>query len=119
MPDYQKIQDELRAPAKALRGHIPEVYSGFVNTSRAALSDGALPAKFKELLALAIAVVKRCDGCIVAHSKGALRAGATEEEVAEALGVTILMDGATATVYAPRALEAYQQFKQSRSQEAL
>lgn len=114
MPDYQQIQDELRLPAKALRGHIPDVYSGFANMSRAAMSEGALPARFKELLALVVAVVKRCDGCIVAHAKGAIRTGATEEEVAEALGVAILMDGATATVYAPRAFEAYQQLKEKR-----
>lgn len=60
--------------------------------------------------ALAISVVKRCDGCIAYHAKAAARAGATPAEVAELLGVALLMDGGTANVYAPRAWEAFNEF---------
>ena len=52
-------------------------------------------------MALSIAVVKQCDGCIAYHAKAAARRGATPEEVAEALGVALLMDGGTASVYGP------------------
>jgi AhpD family alkylhydroperoxidase len=62
---------------------------------------------------LAIAVVKQCGGCIAYHAKGAARRGATAEEVAEALGVALLMDGGTASVYGPRAWDAYREFAQS------
>jgi alkylhydroperoxidase/carboxymuconolactone decarboxylase family protein YurZ len=55
-------------------------------------------------------VVKRCDGCIAYHAKAAARAGATPGEVAELLGVALLMDGGTASVYAPRAWEAFTEF---------
>jgi AhpD family alkylhydroperoxidase len=71
------------------------------------MTDGALGRKEKELIALAIAVVKRCDGCIASHARSAARLGATRHEVAEALGVALLMDGGPATVYGPRAWEAY------------
>ena len=66
--------------------------------------------KTKELIALAIAVSKQCDGCIASHARGAARAGATESEVAEALGVTIAMNGGPATVYGARAFAAFREF---------
>ncbi len=74
------------------------------------MSDGALPRQVKELVALAIAVAKRCDGCIAYHAKAAALAGATRQEAAEALGVALLMDGGTASVYGPRALAAFDEF---------
>lgn len=64
----------------------------------------------KELIALAIAVAEECDGCIASHARGAARAGATRQEVAEAIGVTILMTGGPATVYGPRAFAAFEDF---------
>ena len=66
-------------------------------------------------MALTIAVVKRCDGCIADHAKAAARRGATPQEVAEALGVALLMDGGTASVYGPRAWEAYHEFARPRA----
>jgi AhpD family alkylhydroperoxidase len=74
------------------------------------VADGVLPAKVKELMALAIAVVKQCDGCIAYHAKAAARRGASAAEVAEALDVALLMDGGTASVYGPRAWQAYHEF---------
>lgn len=59
----------------------------------AAYASGALDRKTKELTALAMAVTGGCDGCIVSHARGAARSGATDEEVAETLGVTIAMNG--------------------------
>lgn len=61
--------------------------------SAAALGDGELPARVKELIGLAIAVTRECDGCVLAHARGAARQGATAQQVAEALGVAILMNG--------------------------
>ena len=100
----------LRGPAANLRRTIPEVYGGFSETHKAALADGALDGKTKELIAFAIGVVQQCDGCIASHARGAVRRGATFEEAAEAIGVAILMAGGPATVYGPRALEAFSDF---------
>jgi AhpD family alkylhydroperoxidase len=75
-----------------------------------AMADGALSARVKELMALALAVARHCDGCIAYHAKAAARLGATPAEVSEALGVALLMEGGPATYYAPRAWEAYREF---------
>lgn len=104
---------ELRDPSRELRRLIPDVYKAFVDTHKAALVDGVLDTKTKELIALAISVSKQCDGCIASHSRGAARAGATREEVAEVIGVNFLMDGGPATVYGPRALAAFDDFAES------
>jgi alkylhydroperoxidase/carboxymuconolactone decarboxylase family protein YurZ len=54
--------------------------------------------------------MRRCDGCIAYHAKGAARRGATREQAAEALGVALLMGGGPASVHAPRALAAFEEF---------
>jgi AhpD family alkylhydroperoxidase len=97
------VQRELRAPARDLRRAIPEVYEGFAKLHDAALTDGALEAKTKELIALAIAVSQGCDGCIASHARGAARHGATVEEAAEAIGVAVQLPGGPGTVHGPRA----------------
>lgn len=89
---------------------IPEVYDGFGTLSRAALGAGALDAKFKELIAMVIGVVQGCDGCIASHARGAVRAGATTQEAAEAIGVAIMMHGGPATIYGARAYSAFCEF---------
>lgn len=104
------VLNELRTPSRNLRRLIPDVYAGFVQTSRAAMAAGELDVKTKELIALAIAVTKQCDGCIASHARGAAGAGATEQEVAEMLGVAIFMNGGPGTVYAPRALSAFHEY---------
>jgi AhpD family alkylhydroperoxidase len=102
--------EELRAAGRELRDAIPAVYSGYARMSAAAMGDGELPAKVKELIALAIAVTRECDGCIAAHARGAARSGATAPEVAEALGVAILMNGGPGTVWGPRAYAAFNEY---------
>ena len=107
---HKAILDELRQPVKDLHDHIPAVFGGYRALASAAMGDGALDAKTKELIALAIAVTKQCDGCMASHARSAARRGATAAEVAEALGVAILMNGGPGTVHAPRAFEAFQEF---------
>jgi len=107
---YHEVLGELREPTKSLRHAIPAAWAGFLSLHEGALADGEVPAHVKEAVALAISVVKRCDGCIAYHAKAAVRAGATPGEVAEILAVALLMDGGTASVYAPRAWDAYVEF---------
>lgn len=79
-----------------------------------ALGEGqALDAKTRELIALAVAVTTRCDGCISSHAAAARQAGASQQEVAEALGTAIALNAGAAYVYSARALEAYNQFEQA------
>ena len=114
MDQYREIIAELAGPTRELREAAPEAWAGFGALHAAAVADGVLPARVKELMALAIAVVKHCDGCIAYHAKAAARRGATADEVAEALNVALLMDGGTASVYAPRAWQAFQEFAERR-----
>ncbi|HEU4539637.1 MAG TPA: carboxymuconolactone decarboxylase family protein [Jiangellaceae bacterium] len=107
----KEVQRDLRVPARDLRRAIPEVYEGFTKLHEAALAEGALGAKVKELIALAISVNEGCDGCIASHARGAARAGATREEAAEAIGVAVLMSGGPGTVYGPRALAAFTEYR--------
>ncbi len=109
-PSSAHLIDELKGPTRSLRGAIPNTWNAFGSMHEAAVADGALASSTKELIALAIAVVKQCDGCIAYHAKAAARRGATADEVAEALGVAPLMDGGTASVYGPRAWAAFQEF---------
>ena len=107
MQHSHDVRAELREPALALRALIPDVLRGYVELSRAAMAPGELSVATKELLALVIAVTRECDGCIVSHTRSAVRGGVTRQAVAEALGVAIMMNGGPATVFGPRALRAF------------
>lgn len=107
------VARELAPLARELRQAIPAVYDGFRGLHQAAMAPGALDVKTKELIALAIAVVAGCDGCIASHAQGAVRAGATRAEAAEAIGVTFLMHGGPATVYGPRAYAAFCEYDEA------
>jgi AhpD family alkylhydroperoxidase len=115
MTTAYEVRRELAAPYRQLAEQIPEVMEAFNEVSRAAMADGVLPAKVKELIALAIGATRECDGCIASHAKGAARQGATEAEVAEAMAVVILMNGGPGTVWGPRAAAAHREFAQAKS----
>jgi AhpD family alkylhydroperoxidase len=66
-----------------------------------------LSAATKELLATVIAITRECDGCIVSHTRGAARQGVTRQQLAEAVGVAIMMNGGPGTVWGPRALRSF------------
>jgi AhpD family alkylhydroperoxidase len=117
MGHHSEVIADLAAPTRSLREADEATWAAFAELHKSAVAEGVLPARIKELMALTIAVVKQCDGCIAYHAKAAARRGATPEEVAEALGVALLMDGGTASVYAPRAWDAYQEFARPRPSE--
>jgi AhpD family alkylhydroperoxidase len=105
--------DELSQGLADLGKVVPSVMDGFSRLHRNAITGGALDERTKELMALAIAVAVRCDGCIAFHVHDAVRAGATRDEVAEAIGVAVLMGGGPAAVYGTEALRAYEQFAEA------
>lgn len=113
MAGHADTLQELRQPARSLRHAIPATWAGFTSLHDAGMADGDVPTRIKEATALAVSVVKRCDGCIAYHAKAAARAGATPGEVAELLGVALLMDGGIVSVFGPRAWEAYNEFRKS------
>jgi len=113
MAHYHEVLEEIRAPYQELQEAIPGVLSGYAEIHRSAMGEGDLPAKTKELIALAIAITRECDGCIAAHARGAARRGATAAEVIEMIGVTVLMNGGPGTVWGPRALAAFHEFDEA------
>jgi AhpD family alkylhydroperoxidase len=108
--DYTKIIAGISEKAKALRTDIAPVMQGFDQMAKAALANGALDTKTKELIALAIGVALRCDGCIGFHSKALVKLGATRAEVEEVLGMSVYMGGGPSLMYAADALRAFEQF---------
>jgi AhpD family alkylhydroperoxidase len=85
----------------------PRNVEGYVALSNAGRGADVLGAKTRELIAIAVAVTVRCDGCIATHADAALKHGATREEIAEALGVAIAVNAGAALVYSARTLDAY------------
>jgi AhpD family alkylhydroperoxidase len=103
----KRISDDLRK----LRQDIPDTMKGFSALAQAAGRDGALDRKTKELIALAIAIATRCDGCIGFHMEALVRLGATRQEVEETLGMTIYMGGGPSLMYAADAISAFEEFQ--------
>lgn len=116
MDHIDHIRDELREPAKELRTLIPDVMRGYGELHKAVMVDGAVSIAQKELIALAIAMTRECDGCIGAHARAAVRAGVTREQVAETAGVVIMMNGGPGTVWGPRALRAFDEASTPKDQ---
>ena len=108
--DWRGIANELSALMAGTRKGIPDVGKAFGQLAVAATAPGALDTKTKELIALAIGIAGRCDGCIAFHVGAAVRQGATREEVLETIGTAVYMGGGPSMVYGAQALEAFDQF---------
>lgn len=108
--DYKQITADISEYMGELRKVVPAPMEGFSALAKGATDDGALDKKTKEFIALGIGVSQRCDGCIGFHVKALKKLGATREEVAEVLGMTVYMGGGPALMYAADALRAYDQF---------
>ena len=101
---------QLRDESIALSRAIPDTMRAFQGLMKAASSDGAVSAKMKELIATAIAIATKCEGCLAFHVHNAVRHGASRNELAEIIGVAIEMGGGPATVYGGKALAAFDEF---------
>lgn len=104
--DYKRLMTGFRALHRAQ----PAAMEGFGQLHQAALADGAVSHKHKELLALGIAVAQRCGDCVTIHAHDVVHAGASEAEIDEAIAVAVLMGGGPAAVYGVRAREAVAAF---------
>lgn len=103
------LQNYSRSLAKLSR-EIPETMEGFNQVVTGTLADGVVSNKHKELIALGIAIAVHCEGCIEAHVHKAMEAGASKEEMYEAIGVAILMCGGPGTVYGAMAYDVIDEF---------
>lgn len=112
---YQEPTTRINRNLAPFRTAAPEVMQGFGAMARGAMGAGALDEKTKELIAMAIGVAARCDGCLGFHAKALVRLGATPEEFQEMLGVAIYMGGGPSLMYAAHALEAFEEFSAKAS----
>jgi AhpD family alkylhydroperoxidase len=118
LKDWQEMTTELSTDIRSLRAGAPEVMKGFSALAQAALQANALDTRTKELIALAIAVATRCDGCIAFHTEAALKQGATRAEVLETMGMAIYMGAGPSVMYAAQALEAFDQVSERAKAQA-
>jgi len=96
-----------RTGLRNLNGAIPETSRAFGGLGKAVKENGVLDHKTKEYVALGIAIATRCEDCIGLHVQALIRIGATREEVADVLAMTIQMGGGPAMMYAAKAMECY------------
>lgn len=108
--DWPETAKYLSGELKAVRGGAPEVMKAFSAMAQAALAPKALDTKTKELIALAIAVAIRCDGCVAFHAEAAMKQGASRDEVMETMGMAVYMGAGPSVMYAAQAVEAFDQF---------
>ncbi len=104
--EHQHLEERLVQLGQELSGPM----SGFARLHKKSIENLALSAKVKELMALAISIAVHCEGCIAYHVHDAVAAGASRQELMEALGVAIMMGGGPALMYAAQAQDAIEQF---------
>lgn len=109
--NYELVSSEVRNEAVALYKAVPDVMRSFQGLMSAVGKEGVLSVKTKELMALAIAISSKCEGCLVFHVQNAIKHGASREEVAETIAVSIEMGGGPSTVYGGKALAAFDELK--------
>ena len=108
--DYARISADQDARAAVLFKANPEIMRAHRQAMTAAQAPKALDGRIAELMALAIAIAQRCEGCVVYHTGAALKKGASRDEILDTIAVAIEMGGGPATVYGADALAAYDQF---------
>jgi AhpD family alkylhydroperoxidase len=104
--DWNQYHKEIGGRVGELGKLSPDTLRGYQTLSAANSKTSKLGEKTRQLISLAVAVTTRCDGCIVFHTDAALKAGATKEEISEALGVAVSMNAGAALIYSARVLDA-------------
>lgn len=113
--NYPEITKRISNSMKTLRKDISNTMQGFASLAQAATQNGALDKKTKELIALAIGISTRCDGCIGFHTEALIKLGVTREEFEEVLGMAVYMGGGPSLMYAADALLAFEQFSSAEA----
>lgn len=107
MLDWNAYRKQIAAGIAEISKMAPDIVKGYRTLVASRASAGALDAKTRELVAVAVAVTVRCDGCIATHVELAKRHGATADEITDALGVAIMVNAGAALVYSTRALDSF------------
>ncbi len=111
---YIEITQNISKSLRSFRAQSAGTLDTFNAMGKSAMAAGAIDALHKELMALAIGVASRCDGCIGFHTKSLVNLGATPEQIRETLEVAIYMGGGPSVMYAAEALQAYDEFSAAK-----
>ena len=106
MFDWNAYQADLTKLIPQFAKLSPDSLKGYQTLSAANSANSLLGEKIRQLISIAVAVTTRCDGCITFHTDAALKAGASKEEIAEALGVAMAMNAGAALIYSLRAMDS-------------
>ena len=106
--DHAGLIQNINQNLVPLRKAQPDAMQAFGQLARAAMSEGAVSAKNKELIALAIGITQHCSGCIGFHVKALHKLQCTRAELDETLSVCIYMGGGPALMYAAEAIKAWE-----------
>ena len=107
--DYNEYRDRMVWLIRKLKKDLPGPLEGFSILHEQSMTDGVLGKKYKELVAIGIAICTGCEGCIAFHVNDAMKVGATREEIIETIGVALLMGGDPVLRRGLEALEAIEQ----------
>jgi AhpD family alkylhydroperoxidase len=105
--DHTSLMHNINEGLMPLRKSQPDAMKGFGQLAQAAMAEGAISTKHKELMALAIGITQHCSGCIGFHVKALIKLGATRAELDEMLAVCVYMGGGPALMYAAEAVKAW------------
>ena len=109
----EKIVQDRKIANETLLSKGSKVYKSFLDLERKTFSDGNLKKMHKELIAIGISIVINCESCLEWHIKEALKSGASEEQILEAIEVGIEMGGGPATVSSRFALKVLEYYRQN------
>ena len=107
---YRELTQAVTGVLGTLRADAPSMMKGFADLGRAAMAEGVLDKKTKELIAVALSVVARCDPCIGFHVQALVKLGGSRQELNEVLGVAVYMGGGPSLMYAASAVSAYEEY---------
>ncbi|MDR3005265.1 MAG: carboxymuconolactone decarboxylase family protein [Acidovorax sp.] len=106
---HQALIRDINTSLKPFRSSQSEAMKGFAQLAQAAMAEGAISAKHKELIALAIGVTQKCSGCIGFHVKALIKLGTSRQELDEMLAIAVYMGGGPALMYAAEAVHAWEE----------
>ena len=104
---YLQLTRDISAEMAKLRQEIPDTMRGFSAMAQGASKDGALDAKTKELIAVALSVAARCEPCVGFHAQALVKLGATRAEMAETMAMAVYMGGGPSLMYAAKMSAAF------------
>ena len=107
MLDWNEYQKQFQQQIAEIGRTNRDIVKGYRELTNAGNTTNLLGGKVRELIALAVAVTRQCDGCIATHTDAAIQQGASKEEIVEALGVAVAVNAGAALIFSSRVMDAF------------